>query len=61
MIDYDYERETKPEFGIHGMSAREEADAEMARAWAYYINGGGGQPWLLCSESLTLEAYSRGR
>jgi hypothetical protein len=44
MIDYDYEREFKPEFGIHGTSLTERLDAERGQAWAYYLNGGGGEP-----------------
>jgi hypothetical protein len=27
------------------MSARERADAERGAAWAYWFNGGAGEPW----------------
>jgi hypothetical protein len=29
---------------VDGLSATERADMEIGRAWAYYINGGGGDP-----------------
>jgi hypothetical protein len=29
---------------VDGVSATERADAERAQAWAYYANGGGGDP-----------------
>jgi hypothetical protein len=29
---------------VDGLSATERADMERARAWAYFANGGGGQP-----------------
>jgi hypothetical protein len=29
---------------VDGLSASERADMERGRAWAYYLNGGGGDP-----------------
>ena len=29
---------------VDGLSAVERADMERGRAWAYYLNGGGGDP-----------------
>jgi hypothetical protein len=61
MVDYDHEREFKPEFGIHGTSLKEKIDVERGRAWAYYINGGGGEPWNLYDGFPTLEALQHDR
>ncbi|MCP3476685.1 hypothetical protein NLM33_41720 [Bradyrhizobium sp. CCGUVB1N3] len=29
---------------VDGLSSKERADSERSRAWAYYLNGGGGEP-----------------
>jgi hypothetical protein len=46
---------------VDGLSAIERADMERARAWAYYINGGGGEPWNVYDGFPTLEGYQQSR
>lgn len=46
-MPHDPQHEIWNPFGkrVDSLSAKERADIERSRAWAYYLNGGGGEPY----------------
>ena len=45
---------------VDSLSASERADIERGQAWAYYINGGGGEPYYFDHQTW-LKLQQRGR
>jgi len=45
---------------VDGLSAVERTDIERGQAWAYYINGGGGEPYYFDYQTW-LKMQQRGR
>jgi hypothetical protein len=56
------DREVVNPFGeaLRGISAEKQAQIELSELWAYYLNGGGGQPWYFEGYS-SMEGYRLSR